>query len=66
NQDFSWTFEWSRMVPQGGLLMSCDYQTIRCDNERRYGTDIGRIGPDHAPCLVKPRPAPGHGHLNAR
>ncbi|MYC66875.1 MAG: DUF3883 domain-containing protein [Acidobacteriia bacterium] len=25
--------------------MSCDYQAIRHDNERRYGTDIGRIGP---------------------
>jgi hypothetical protein len=25
--------------------MSCDYKTIRADNERRYGTDIGRIGP---------------------
>lgn len=42
NQGFSWTFEWSRMVRQGGLLMGCDYQTIRRDNERRYGTDIGQ------------------------
>ena len=25
--------------------MACDYETIRRDNERRYGTDIGRIGP---------------------
>jgi hypothetical protein len=25
--------------------MACDYQAIRADNERRYGTDIGRIGP---------------------
>ena len=25
--------------------MACDYQAIRRDNERRYGTDIGRIGP---------------------
>lgn len=25
--------------------MPCDYQAIRHDNERRYGTDIGRIGP---------------------
>jgi hypothetical protein len=25
--------------------MAYDYQTIRRDNERRYGTDIGRIGP---------------------
>ena len=25
--------------------MTCNYQTIRRDNERRYGTDIGRIGP---------------------
>src|SRR5256885_15689772 len=25
--------------------MACDYQAIRVDNERRYGTDIGRIGP---------------------
>lgn len=25
--------------------MSCDYQAIRRNNERRYGTDIGRIGP---------------------
>lgn len=25
--------------------MSSDYQAIRRDNERRYGTDIGRIGP---------------------
>ena len=25
--------------------MTCDYQAIRRDNERRYGTDIGRIGP---------------------
>ena len=24
--------------------MACDYQAIRRDNERRYGTDIGRIG----------------------
>lgn len=25
--------------------MACDYEAIRRDNERRYGTDIGRIGP---------------------
>ena len=25
--------------------MACDYQAIRRDNEQRYGTDIGRIGP---------------------
>ena len=25
--------------------MACDYQAIRGDNEGRYGTDIGRIGP---------------------
>jgi hypothetical protein len=25
--------------------MSSDYEAIRADNERRYGTDIGRIGP---------------------
>ena len=25
--------------------MACDYKAIRRDNERRYGTDIGRIGP---------------------
>ena len=25
--------------------MACDYQAIRRDNEHRYGTDIGRIGP---------------------
>lgn len=25
--------------------MTCDYESIRRDNERRYGTDIGRIGP---------------------
>jgi hypothetical protein len=25
--------------------MTCDYRSIRRDNERRYGTDIGRIGP---------------------
>jgi hypothetical protein len=25
--------------------MACDYASIRRDNERRYGTDIGRIGP---------------------
>lgn len=25
--------------------MACDYRAIRRDNERRYGTDIGRIGP---------------------
>lgn len=25
--------------------MACDYQAIRGDNERRYGMDIGRIGP---------------------
>jgi len=25
--------------------MACDYEAIRTDNERRYGTDIGRIGP---------------------
>jgi hypothetical protein len=25
--------------------MTCDYQAIRRDNEVRYGTDIGRIGP---------------------
>ncbi len=25
--------------------MPCDYEAIRRDNERRYGTDIGRIGP---------------------
>ena len=25
--------------------MACDYQAIRRDNVRRYGTDIGRIGP---------------------
>jgi len=25
--------------------MPCDYNAIRLDNERRYGTDIGRIGP---------------------
>ena len=25
--------------------MACDYQAIRRANERRYGTDIGRIGP---------------------
>ena len=25
--------------------MTCDYKAIRQDNERRYGTDIGRIGP---------------------
>ena len=24
--------------------MACDYERIRRDNERRYGTDIGRIG----------------------
>ena len=24
--------------------MTCNYDAIRCDNERRYGTDIGRIG----------------------
>ena len=26
-------------------LMASDYASIRADNERRYGTDIGRIGP---------------------
>ena len=25
-------------------LMACNYQAIRRDNKRRYGTDIGRIG----------------------
>ena len=25
--------------------MACDYAAIRAENERRYGTDIGRIGP---------------------
>src|SRR5690349_15724854 len=25
--------------------MTCDYQAIRRENEHRYGTDIGRIGP---------------------
>ncbi len=25
--------------------MASDYGSIRSDNERRYGTDIGRIGP---------------------
>lgn len=25
--------------------MPCDYDAIRSDNERRYGSDIGRIGP---------------------
>ena len=25
--------------------MASDYASIRIDNERRYGTDIGRIGP---------------------
>lgn len=25
--------------------MACNYKAIRKDNERRYGTDIGRIGP---------------------
>jgi len=25
--------------------MVCDYKAVRLDNERRYGTDIGRIGP---------------------
>ena len=25
--------------------MASNYNTIRADNERRYGTDIGRIGP---------------------
>ncbi len=25
--------------------MACNYRAIRRDNERRYGTDIGRIGP---------------------
>ncbi len=25
--------------------MACNYEAIRHDNERRYGTDIGRIGP---------------------
>lgn len=25
--------------------MTCNYQVIREDNQRRYGTDIGRIGP---------------------
>lgn len=25
--------------------MGCDYAAIRAENERRYGTDIGRIGP---------------------
>src|SRR3989442_9786164 len=25
--------------------MACDYSAIRRDNERRYGTDIGSIGP---------------------
>jgi HSP90 family molecular chaperone len=25
--------------------MTCDYREIRRDNELRYGTDIGRIGP---------------------
>src|SRR4029077_64929 len=25
--------------------MASDYAVIRLDNERRYGTDIGRIGP---------------------
>jgi hypothetical protein len=25
--------------------MASDYNAIRADNERRYGTDIGRIGP---------------------
>ena len=26
-------------------MMTCDYQAIHRDNERRYGTDIGRFGP---------------------
>src|SRR5881296_3920165 len=26
-------------------LMASNYNAIRADNERRYGTDIGRIGP---------------------
>ena len=25
--------------------MATDYAAIRAENERRYGTDIGRIGP---------------------
>src|SRR5690606_22023527 len=29
----------------GARLMTSDYAAIRADNERRYGTDIGRIGP---------------------
>ncbi len=25
--------------------MSCNYDSIRADNKKRYGTDIGRFGP---------------------
>src|SRR3989442_15268588 len=30
---------------EGICWMAPDYASIRADNERRYGTDIGRIGP---------------------
>src|SRR5690349_8606116 len=33
-----------RHQPGGARLMPSDYRAIRRNNERRYGTDIGRIG----------------------
>jgi hypothetical protein len=31
-------------ILEGLRLMASDYASIRAENERRYGTDIGRIG----------------------
>ena len=33
------------IIPGGTRLMASRLRAIRADNERRYGTDIGRIGP---------------------
>ena len=38
-------FEGEREMDRIGSTMACDYDAIRRDNLRRYGTDIGRYGP---------------------
>ena len=38
-------FKDERGMDRIGSTMACDYDAIRRDNQRRYGTDIGRYGP---------------------
>src|SRR5438105_2306219 len=43
--EFRRNSEWDDSGEAERLMMASDYNSIRTENERRYGTDIARIGP---------------------